>query len=133
MRGEAHPILTLAPKLAARQSARTALRWAGRHQGKRLSFQCRSSVLSSRRLLACLALAVLFFLSSSELWHHHQDLESSGNCAVCHVLHTPIIPAQVVVHVAIPGGIDQPAPVVAPAHELGPVADQTSPRVPPAA
>jgi hypothetical protein len=82
---------------------------------------------------ACLGLAVLLFPSSSELWHHHQDLASSASCTVCHVLHAPIIPAQVVVHVAIPGGIGQPAPVVAPVHELGPVADQASPRASPAA
>ncbi|HTS57955.1 MAG TPA: hypothetical protein VMH03_10420 [Terriglobales bacterium] len=84
-------------------------------------------------VLACLALAVLFFLSSSELWHHHHDLESPVGCAVCHVLHTPIILAQVVIHVVDNGGIGQSTPVVTLAHELGPVADQTSPRAPPSA
>lgn len=80
--------------------------------------------------MACLALGVLLFLSSSGLWHHHQDLESPATCSVCRVLHTPIIQAQVAIHVAIGSGIGQPTPVIAPALELGPVADQTSPRAP---
>jgi len=113
------------------------LRWTQleirRYQGKRLSFRCTSSFLYRRQLMADLALAVLLFLSSSELWHHHQDLESPATCGVCHVLHTPIIQAHVVIHVAIGSGIGQPTPVIAPAHELGPVADQTSPRAPPSA
>lgn len=85
-----------------------------------------------RRLVAFLALAVLLSSTSIGLWHHHNS-NSSANCPVCHVAHTPFLKANIARNLPKPLHVRAAFPFRALLANLDPITHHASPRAPPAA
>lgn len=82
--------------------------------------------------MACLAIAVLLSLSSAELWHHHQNLEASTTCQICHVVHAPLLPGQVATNLPKPIVFGSAVHITEQRTAFDPALPHASPRAPPA-
>lgn len=85
-----------------------------------------------RRVVACLAIAVLLTLASAELWHHHQNYEASTTCQICHVVHAPLLPGQVATNLPKPIVFSSAVHVTGQGRIFDPELRHSSPRAPPA-
>jgi hypothetical protein len=85
-----------------------------------------------RRFVVCLAIAVLLSLSSSELWHHHQNLENSATCQICHVIHAPLLPGQLATNLPKLIVYSSAVHVASQIRTFDPALRHSSPRAPPA-